>query len=131
MGPRGRRWKPYLQTAVAFLVILIGWQLLGLKLPRYILPTPLETAGELWLRAPILGEHAAVTLREIVLGFLLGVLVSIPCGLAVAFSRSVERMVMPVLVFTQLIPKIALAPLFTWSAARARLRIGRAIVPAR
>ena len=35
-----------------------------------------------------------------------------PCGLAVAFSRSVERVVMPVLVFTQLVPKIALAPLF-------------------
>ena len=107
-----RRWKPYLQTAAAFLAIVIAWQLLGLRLPRYILPTPLETARELWLRAPILAEHAAVTLREIVLGFLLGVVVSIPCGLAVAFSRPVERMVMPVLVFTQLIPKIALAPLF-------------------
>jgi NitT/TauT family transport system permease protein len=107
-----RRWKPYLQTAAAFLAIVVAWQLLGFKLPRYILPTPLETAAELWLRGPILAEHAAVTLREIVLGFLLGVVVSIPCGLAVAFSRAVDRMVMPVLVFTQLIPKIALAPLF-------------------
>jgi NitT/TauT family transport system permease protein len=32
--------------------------------------------------------------------------------MAVAFSRAVERVVMPVLVFTQLVPKIALAPLF-------------------
>jgi NitT/TauT family transport system permease protein len=107
-----RRWKARLQTATAFLVILLAWQLLGFKLPRYILPTPLDTARELWLRAPVLAQHGAVTLREIVLGFLLGIAVSIPCALAVAFSRPVERMVMPVLVFTQLIPKIALAPLF-------------------
>lgn len=111
-GARGRRWRAHAQTAAAFVAILVAWQLLGLKVPRYLLPTPLETARELVVRAPLLAEHAAVTLREIVLGFLLGVAVSIPCGLAVAFSRAVERMVMPVLVFTQLIPKIALAPLF-------------------
>src|SRR5262249_13367658 len=107
-----RRWKASLQTAAAFAAILLAWQLLGLRLPRYILPTPLDTARELVVRAPLLAEHALVTLREIVLGFLLAVAVSVPCALAVAFSRVVERSVMPVLVFTQLIPKIALAPLF-------------------
>jgi NitT/TauT family transport system permease protein len=107
-----RRWAGYAQTAGAFLVILVAWQLLGLKVPRYILPTPLAALGELWTRAPLLAQHAAITLQEIALGFGLAVLVSVPCGLAVAFSRSVERVVMPVLVFTQLIPKIALAPLF-------------------
>jgi len=107
-----RRWKAHLQTAAAFAAILVAWQLLGLRLPRYILPTPLDTARELVARAPVLAEHAAVTLREIVLGFLLAAAVSVPCALAVAFSRVVERIVMPVLVFTQLIPKIALAPLF-------------------
>jgi NitT/TauT family transport system permease protein len=105
-------WLAHGQTAGAFLLILIGWQLLGLKVPRYILPTPLATAGEMVTRAPLLAQHGLVTLREIALGFGLAVAVSVPCGLAVAFSRSVERVVMPVLVFTQLVPKIALAPLF-------------------
>jgi NitT/TauT family transport system permease protein len=100
------------QTAAAFLLILLVWQLVGLKVPRYILPTPLATLTELYVRAPLLAQHALTTLGEIALGFLLGVLVSVPCGMAVAFSRSVERVVMPVLVFTQLVPKIALAPLF-------------------
>lgn len=106
------RFKAHLQTALAFAAILVAWQLLGLEVPRYLLPTPLDTARELIARAPLLGRHALVTLQEIILGFLLGVAVSVPCGLAVAFSRAVERSVMPVLVFTQLIPKIALAPLF-------------------
>jgi len=112
MQGRGTRWRGYAQTGAAFLGILVAWQLLGLRVPRYILPTPLAALGELWMRAPLLAQHAAVTLQEIALGFGLAVLVSVPCGLAVAFSRAVERVVMPVLVFTQLIPKIALAPLF-------------------
>ncbi len=111
-APRRARWAAYGQTAAAFAVILIAWQLLGLEVPRYLLPTPLDTVRELVARAPLLAQHAAVTLGEIVLGFLLAVVVSVPCGLAVAFSRVVERSIMPILVFTQLIPKIALAPLF-------------------
>jgi NitT/TauT family transport system permease protein len=110
-GRRGR-WVAHGQTTAAFLLILLTWQLVGLKVPRYILPTPLATLVELYVRAPLLAQHALTTLREIGLGFLLAVLVSVPCGMAVAFSRSVERVVMPVLVFTQLVPKIALAPLF-------------------
>ncbi len=109
---QSRKLLAYGQTAAAFLVILVAWQLIGLKVPRYLLPTPLGAAQELIVRAPLLGQHALVTLREIALGFSLAVVVSVPCGLAVAFSPTVERVVMPVLVFTQLIPKIALAPLF-------------------
>jgi len=112
MGQPAAPWLARAQTAAAFLAILIVWQLVGLKVPRYLLPTPLGAAQELVVRAPLLGQHALVTLWEIALGFLLAMLVSVPCGLAVAFSRTVERVVMPVLVFTQLIPKIALAPLF-------------------
>lgn len=103
-----------LQTASAFLAILVAWQLLvvGLRLPRYLVPTPIETIQELAARWPLLFQHSLVTLREIILGFLLAVAVSVPCGLAVAFSRLFERTVLPVLTFAQLIPKIALAPLF-------------------
>jgi NitT/TauT family transport system permease protein len=107
-----RRWVGHAQTAAAFLAIMVAWQLVGLRVPRYLLPTPLAALHELAVRAPLLAQHGLVTLQEIALGFLLGVAVSVPCGMAVAFSRSVERVVMPVLVFTQLIPKIALAPLF-------------------
>ena len=38
--------------------------------------------------------------------------VSIPLALAVTYSRFMERAVYPVIVFLQIIPKIAIAPLF-------------------
>ena len=86
--PPGRlRWGGYAQTAGAFLAILVVWQLVGLKVPRYLLPTPLATGWELVARAPLLGQHALITLREIVLGFALATLVSVPCALAVAFNE--------------------------------------------
>jgi NitT/TauT family transport system permease protein len=40
------------------------------------------------------------------------VVVSIPLALAVAYSRFMEQAVYPVIVFLQIIPKIAIAPLF-------------------
>jgi NitT/TauT family transport system permease protein len=104
----------WLQTAGAFVAIVVAWQILvvGLRIPRYLVPTPVETVQELVARWPLLVQHSLITLREIVLGFLLAVVVSVPCGLAVAFSRVFERTILPVLTFAQLIPKIALAPLF-------------------
>ena len=55
---------------------------------------------------------AWVTTQEIIAGYLLAIVVSIPLALAVAYSRFVENAIYPVVVFLQIIPKIAIAPLF-------------------
>ena len=55
---------------------------------------------------------AWVTTQEIIAGYLLAVVVSIPLALAVAYSRFMENAIYPVIVFLQIIPKIAIAPLF-------------------
>ncbi len=53
-----------------------------------------------------------MTTQEIIAGYLLAVVVSIPLALAVAYSRFMENAVYPVVVFLQIMPKIAIAPLF-------------------
>jgi NitT/TauT family transport system permease protein len=53
-----------------------------------------------------------VTTKEIVAGYLLAVVVSIPLALWIAYSRFMENAVYPVIVFLQIVPKIAIAPLF-------------------
>ncbi len=55
---------------------------------------------------------AWVTTQEIVAGYLVAVVVSIPLALSVAYSRFMENAVYPIIVFLQIIPKIAIAPLF-------------------
>ncbi len=53
-----------------------------------------------------------MTLQEIILGFTLSVVTAIPLGLLIALSPTAKRMLYPLLVFIQLVPKIAIAPLF-------------------
>src|SRR5262249_22392741 len=49
--------------------------------------------------------------REVVEGFLIGTVVSIPLGILVVYSRPLERLIYPFLVAFQAIPKVALAPI--------------------
>ena len=65
-----------------------------------------------WKRHEIVIGGAWVTTQEILAGYVLAVVVSIPLALAVAYSRFMEKAVYPVIVFLQIIPKIAIAPLF-------------------
>jgi NitT/TauT family transport system permease protein len=53
-----------------------------------------------------------ITMEEIVLGFVLSILTAIPLGLLIALSPTARRMVYPFVVVIQLVPKIAVAPLF-------------------
>jgi NitT/TauT family transport system permease protein len=53
-----------------------------------------------------------VTTEEIVAGYVAAVAVSIPMAIGIAYSRVVERTIYPLIVFLQIVPKIAIAPLF-------------------
>jgi NitT/TauT family transport system permease protein len=55
---------------------------------------------------------AWVTTQEILAGFALAVVVSIPLAAAISYSRFMENAVYPAIVFLQIVPKIAIAPLF-------------------
>jgi NitT/TauT family transport system permease protein len=102
-----------LYTGLGFLVLVVLWQVLvpTLAVPKYILPTPLD----IWSRAvvawPILWANMLVTLQSVLAGYALAVVVSIPLAMLLAYSPVLEGVAYPILVFLQIIPKIALAPL--------------------
>jgi NitT/TauT family transport system permease protein len=62
--------------------------------------------------APMLWTHSKVTLTEILLGFALTVVTAIPLGLLIALSPLAKQIGYPPLMLMQLVPKIAVAPLF-------------------
>lgn len=82
------------------------------RIPAYLLPGP----GAVFLRivsdAPMLWNHAQVTLIEILLGFGLTIVTAIPLGLLIALSALAKQIVYPPIMLMQLVPKIAVAPLF-------------------
>jgi NitT/TauT family transport system permease protein len=60
----------------------------------------------------MLWSHSRTTLSEILLGFGLTLATAIPLGLLIALSRAARQIVYPPLMLMQLVPKIAVAPLF-------------------
>ena len=98
----------------AFLVLLAAWELAvwAFAIRDYMLPAPSAIAQELVRRWPRIWDGARVTGLEIVLGYAIAIAVSVPLALGIAFSRWMERNVYPLIVAFQVVPKIALAPIF-------------------
>jgi len=94
------------------LLVLWQWGVRAAGVPEYILPVPSEFLAKLWAERPLITQHTLVTANEVVLGFLMAAAVSIPLGFLIVSIRPIERAVYPVIVFFQLVPKIAIAPLF-------------------
>lgn len=100
-------------TAVSLLSFFALWQaaVVVLEVPTYLLPTPLAILDAAVLKAPSIWRHSLVTTLEVLLGFGASVAVGVPLGVAVTQWRLFERMVYPILVALQSVPKLALGPL--------------------
>lgn len=82
------------------------------RIPAYLLPGPGAVFSRIVSDAPMLWNHAQVTLIEILLGFGLTIVTAIPLGLLIALSALAKQIVYPPIMLMQLVPKIAVAPLF-------------------
>ena len=102
-----------LAPVISLFAFVILWLFLseGGIVPEYMLPSPVEVVRTFINDFPILMEHLRVTLKEAILGLLIGT------GLGFVFSVLMDRFTFlykafyPILIITQTIPTIALAPL--------------------
>ena len=112
-----RRWL----YPLALLAALIGlWQLAAstgfmaeaLGLEDFLVPSPAEIAAEIFDWRALLAENAWPTLVEIVLGFALSVVVGVLFAVAMHLSNAVRLAAYPLVIASQTIPIIVLAPIF-------------------
>ncbi len=101
-----------------FFALLIGlglWQALVLvtQAPHFILPSPWRVAQAAYKSRVIIAENAWVTAVEVLLGLVIGTLLGVATAIQLALSKTAERLMLPILVFTQAVPVFALAPLLT------------------
>lgn len=91
-----------------------AWQIavVVLKVPPYLLPTPTAIIADMIKHWSLLSQHALVTLSEIGLGFLVSLAIAMPLAVLFTYSRIFEKLFYPLIVGTQTIPKVAVAPLF-------------------
>lgn len=104
-------WWP---AIVSHMLVVLAWHVLvvGFKVPAFVMPTPLATLATLTKAHYCWLDHTWVATVEVFGGYLLAVAFGIVIVMLVTWSELLSRFVMPLLVTINMIPKIALAPLF-------------------
>ena len=99
---------------ILIVAIFVLWDLVIriFKIPPYLIPAPWDVAKMLVTEWPRLWRESLFTGYATLGGFGLSILFGIPIAMLIAYSRLVESYVYPLLVFSQSVPKIAIAPLF-------------------
>jgi len=98
----------------AHLLLLAVWHLavVGWKIPAFIMPTPAATFATLAEPHYKWTTHALATAAEVFGGYLIAVVVGVGLALAFTWFAPLRAMMMPLVVTLNMIPKVALAPLF-------------------
>jgi NitT/TauT family transport system permease protein len=104
----------WMRPVLLILILLILWDLTIriFRIPPYLIPAPEAVVKQLFVEWPRLWRESLVTTYATLGGFALSVAFGIPMALMIAYSRTIESFVYPLLVFSQSVPKIAIAPLF-------------------
>lgn len=101
-------------AVLAVLLLLWEWSCRALGVSALVLPPPSAIAATLWrgLASGYFWPHIGFTGMELVLGLAIGCIIGFVSGVAMAESTSLRNLLMPYVVVSQVIPKLALMPLF-------------------
>lgn len=103
----------YILPVIAIIALVMLWQIfsVGLNIPVWLLPAPTRIVSELaqWWR--VLPGHIWVTLYETLAGFFLAIIIGVPLAVLIISSKFLQNTIYPILVVTQSVPKVAIAPI--------------------
>lgn len=103
----------FLHGFIIFLGLVAIWWAIAIvfHLPIFILPSPFVVARSLWEGRDYLFHHSLITMYEILVGFILGIVAGACLALLLMLSKTLQKWLMPVLVISQSIPIFAFAPI--------------------
>jgi len=104
------RWWPPLALLDAGIGV---WELVvrAAHVPDYLFPAPSAVASSLASDAGLLADATLVTVREVIFGYLLAVAVGLVVAVLLHFSAALRRALLPLLVLSQTVPTVVLAPI--------------------
>jgi NitT/TauT family transport system permease protein/putative hydroxymethylpyrimidine transport system permease protein len=115
---RGRAFSIAAPLAIVILLLVAWeaaarWELLAdaLQIKPYLIPAPSEIAEALWQDRELLVENGWVTLREVLLGFALALVLGVAFAVLLHLSETARRAFYPLLVASQTVPIIVIAPI--------------------
>ena len=102
-----------LPAAAALCLLILLWQFLYQSgaVPAYMLPSPIQVVKALFTDLPTILRHAVVTLQEAFYGLCIGVVLAFVMATLMDHFRILNKALYPIMIITQTIPTIAIAPL--------------------
>ena len=112
----GNAWRMRLGSLMLLALLLLAWEWAsrGLGLSALVLPPPSVILRSLWngLASGYFWPHIRFTGTELLLGLVTGCVIGFASGVLMAESRTLRGLLMPYVVVSQVVPKLALMPLF-------------------
>src|SRR5438046_4847681 len=104
--------RVYLLPIASLVGMLVLWEAACklLNVPAFIVPTPSAVLTESWGARGRFLDNTWVTLYETLAGFGLSIVIGVPLAVALVYSPILRSAVYPLLVVTQSVPKVAIAP---------------------
>ena len=98
---------------IIIIIILILWQIMSVIgiIPKFMLPSPLAVVKAFIKDLPLLMQHTKVTLIEAFLGLGIGIILGFVMAVIMDKYDFAYKAIYPVLVITQTVPTVAIAPL--------------------
>ena len=121
-----RQLRPLVLPLATAATALLIWQWVATSwhIPAVVLPTPAEIGAALWEALPVLLAQAVPTTIDALLAFFLAAALGVGLAVAITYSPLLRDTLYPNLILFQLIPKVALAPLFVvWLGISAESRV--------
>jgi putative hydroxymethylpyrimidine transport system permease protein len=89
------------------------WELIAdaLSIEPFLVPAPSDVAQSLWEDRSLLADNAWVTLQEVLLGFAISIVAGVGFAVALHLSDPLRRALYPLLIASQTIPIVAVAPI--------------------
>ncbi|WP_048649500.1 ABC transporter permease [Nitratireductor soli] len=106
-----------LYPVLAIALFLIVWELAvaAFSITQLILPAPSAVFGDIVANRDMYMSFSVPTLVEVLAGFAVAAVAGIALAVAVSFSGFMRRTLYPLLISSQMVPKIAIAPvLIIW-----------------
>jgi NitT/TauT family transport system permease protein len=100
---------------ITIFLVLILWEcsVRLFKIPTLVLPSPLLIFNSLIQKEDLFVSFSIPTLVEIFYGFSLAAFCGIVLGISVSFSSFAKASIFPLLISSQMVPKVAIAPVLT------------------
>ena len=107
------RLSQYTLGVAAHLLLLLAWYLFVRfgDVPKFVMPSPADTLKALLVPDYGWWANGLVTATEIFGGYAMALVVGVLLALAFTWSKTLESMMLPLLVTLNMIPKVALGPL--------------------